>query len=196
MKAYASALLAGRLAKKKGIKEFVLDMGLYAPVKNSIPFAAQKGAAHMGAYAAAKSAVIRLTESMAAELREKNVNVNCVLPTIIDTPENRAAMPAADPGRWVAPADLASVILFLASDAARYITGAVIYVDGGYTADGTPRLPDLSLKPLDPANLFPERIDGWNPLVLFPPLDSQQSYSFPIDNPWQWIIICINKFIK
>ena len=50
---------------------------------------------------------------MAAELREKNINVNCVLPTIIDTPENRAAMPDADPPRWVSPQDLASVILFL-----------------------------------------------------------------------------------
>src|SRR5207248_6546357 len=66
-------------------------------------FAAQKGAAQMGAYIAAKSAVIRLTESMAAELRERNINVNCVLPTIIDTPENRKAMPDADPKRWVAP---------------------------------------------------------------------------------------------
>ena len=62
-------------------------------------FAAQKGAAGMGAYAASKSAVIRLTETMAAELREKNINVNCVLPTIIDTPENRAAMPKASPKR-------------------------------------------------------------------------------------------------
>ncbi|MFO1315054.1 MAG: SDR family NAD(P)-dependent oxidoreductase [Burkholderiales bacterium] len=93
-------------------------------------FAAQRGAAAMGAYVASKSAVIRLTESMAAELREKNINVNCVLPTIIDTPENRAAMPDADPARWVAPADLASVILFLASDAARAVHGAAIPVTG------------------------------------------------------------------
>ncbi len=93
-------------------------------------FAAQKGAADMGAYVAAKSAVIRLTESMAAELRERNVNVNCVLPTILDTPENRKAMPAADPGRWVAPADLASVILFLASPAARAVHGAALPVTG------------------------------------------------------------------
>jgi NAD(P)-dependent dehydrogenase (short-subunit alcohol dehydrogenase family) len=90
--------------------------------------AAQKGAARMGAYVAAKSAVIRLTETLAAELREKNVNVNCVLPTIIDTPENRAAMPDADPGRWVAPGDLANVIVFLASDAARAIHGAAVPV--------------------------------------------------------------------
>ena len=93
-------------------------------------FAAQRGAAQMGAYVAAKSAVIRLTETLAAELREKNINVNCVLPTIIDTPENRAAMPGTDPGRWVAPADLANVIAFLASDAACAIHGAALPVTG------------------------------------------------------------------
>jgi NAD(P)-dependent dehydrogenase (short-subunit alcohol dehydrogenase family) len=93
-------------------------------------YAAQKGAAHMGAYVASKSAVIRLTESMAAELREKNINVNCVLPTIIDTPQNRAAMPEADPRRWVAPEDLARVIVFLASDEARAIHGAALPVTG------------------------------------------------------------------
>jgi NAD(P)-dependent dehydrogenase (short-subunit alcohol dehydrogenase family) len=93
-------------------------------------FAAQKGAAQMGAYIASKSAVIRLTETMAAELREKNINVNCVLPTVIDTPENRAAMPKADPKRWVAPGDLAQVIVFLASDAARAIHGAALPVTG------------------------------------------------------------------
>jgi NAD(P)-dependent dehydrogenase (short-subunit alcohol dehydrogenase family) len=90
--------------------------------------AAQKGVAQMGAYVASKSAVIRLTEAMAAELRERNINVNCVLPTIIDTPENRAAMPKADPSRWVAPADLANVIVFLASEQARAIHGAAIPV--------------------------------------------------------------------
>lgn len=93
-------------------------------------YAAQKGVAQMGAYVAAKSVVIRLTESMAAELRDKNINVNCVLPTIIDTPENRAAMPNADPSRWVAPNDLANVIAFLASDAARAIHGAAVPVTG------------------------------------------------------------------
>lgn len=91
---------------------------------------ALKGVAQMGAYVAAKSAVIRLTETMAAELREKNINVNCVLPTIIDTPENRAAMPGADPARWVAPDDLAGVIVFLSSDAARAIHGAALPVSG------------------------------------------------------------------
>jgi NAD(P)-dependent dehydrogenase (short-subunit alcohol dehydrogenase family) len=93
-------------------------------------FAAQRGAAQMSAYIATKSAVIRITESMAAELREKNINVNCVLPTIIDTPENRKSMPDADPKRWVAPADLANVIAFLASDEARAIHGAAVPVSG------------------------------------------------------------------
>jgi NAD(P)-dependent dehydrogenase (short-subunit alcohol dehydrogenase family) len=93
-------------------------------------FSAQKGAANMGAYVAAKSAVIRLTETMAAELRERNVNVNCVLPTIIDTPENRKAMPEANPARWVAPADLANVVVFLASPAARAVHGAALPVTG------------------------------------------------------------------
>ena len=91
-------------------------------------FSAQKGLALMGAYSAAKDSVIRLTEAMAAELRDKNINVNCVLPTIIDTPENRAAMPGVDPSRWVAPEDLASAIAFLASNGARAIHGAALPV--------------------------------------------------------------------
>jgi NAD(P)-dependent dehydrogenase (short-subunit alcohol dehydrogenase family) len=91
-------------------------------------YAAQRGLGLMGAYCAAKGAVIRLTEAMAAELREHNINVNCVLPSIIDTPENRAAMPDADPARWVAPEDLASAIVFLASDDARAIHGAALPV--------------------------------------------------------------------
>ena len=92
--------------------------------------AAGRGAAHMGAYCASKSALIRLTEAMSAELKDQHVNVNCVLPSIIDTPDNRLAMPQADPGRWVAPAELADVIAFLCSDAARAIHGAAIPVSG------------------------------------------------------------------
>ena len=93
-------------------------------------FSAQQGLGRMGAYCAAKGAVIRLTEAMAAELRERNINVNCVLPGVIDTPENRVAMPDADPSRWVAPDDLASAIVFLASDGARAIHGAALPVTG------------------------------------------------------------------
>jgi NAD(P)-dependent dehydrogenase (short-subunit alcohol dehydrogenase family) len=97
---------------------------------NTGAYSAQKGVAQMGAYCASKSVVIRLSEAMAAELREKNINVNCVLPTIIDTPANRAAMPEADASRWVAPQALASTIVFLASDAARAMHGAAIPVTG------------------------------------------------------------------
>lgn len=92
--------------------------------------AAARGAAHMGAYAASKSALVRLTEAMSSELREKGINVNCVLPSIIDTPDNRAAMPDADPSRWVAPQALANVVVFLASDAASAIHGAALPVTG------------------------------------------------------------------
>lgn len=92
--------------------------------------AALSGKANMASYIASKAAVIRLTESMAAELREKGINVNCVLPSTIDTLQNRKDMPKADPRRWVAPEALADVILFLASDAARAIHGASIPVAG------------------------------------------------------------------
>ena len=102
----------------------------YGKIVNVGAASALSGKANMGAYTAAKSAVIRLTESMSAELRDKGVNVNCVLPSIIDTPENRAAMPKADPSRWVSPRDLAEVIVFLASDKAAAIHGAAIPVTG------------------------------------------------------------------
>jgi NAD(P)-dependent dehydrogenase (short-subunit alcohol dehydrogenase family) len=91
---------------------------------------AGQGAAHMGAYAASKSALARLTESLAAELKGQGVRVNAVLPSIIDTPANRAAMPDADHNRWVAPDALADVIGFLASPAARAVHGACLPVAG------------------------------------------------------------------
>jgi NAD(P)-dependent dehydrogenase (short-subunit alcohol dehydrogenase family) len=99
-------------------------------IVNVAAFAARQGQAQMAAYCVAKDAVVRLTEAMSAELRNKNINVNCVLPTIIDTPENRAAMPDADPTRWVEPQDLARVIHFLASDGARAVHGAALPVTG------------------------------------------------------------------
>jgi NAD(P)-dependent dehydrogenase (short-subunit alcohol dehydrogenase family) len=92
--------------------------------------AAAKAGAGMGAYTASKAGVARLTEALAEELKDKGVTVNAVLPSIIDTPANRADMPNADFTRWVTPAALADVILFLASDAARAITGASIPVLG------------------------------------------------------------------
>jgi NAD(P)-dependent dehydrogenase (short-subunit alcohol dehydrogenase family) len=102
----------------------------YGKIVNVGAVAGLRGGAKMGAYSASKSAVIRLTEAMSAELRDKGINVNCVLPSVIDTPQNRADMPGADPRRWVAPEALAEVVLFLASDAARAIHGAAIPVTG------------------------------------------------------------------
>jgi len=88
------------------------------------------GVGGMAAYSASKAAVLRLGESLADELKSRNVTVNCVLPSIMDTPQNRAAMPKADVTRWVPLEDVAQVILFLLSDAARSITGASIPVYG------------------------------------------------------------------
>jgi NAD(P)-dependent dehydrogenase (short-subunit alcohol dehydrogenase family) len=92
--------------------------------------AAGKAAAGMGAYAASKAGVQRLTESLAAELRDANITVNAILPGTIDTPRNRADMPDADFARWVAPRAVADVIGFLVSDAALAVTGAAIPVFG------------------------------------------------------------------
>lgn len=91
---------------------------------------ATSGQAHMGAYAAAKSAVMRLTEALSAELRDAGVRANCVLPSIIDTPANRHAMPDADVSRWVSPRELANVVCFLGSESASGITGALLPVAG------------------------------------------------------------------
>ena len=92
--------------------------------------AALAGSANHAAYSAAKAAIVRLTESMAAEVRAQGLNVNCVLPSTIDTPDNREAMPKADPRKWVKPESMAEVILFLASAAARDVHGASLPVYG------------------------------------------------------------------
>ncbi|WP_426340637.1 SDR family oxidoreductase [Pseudoduganella sp. S-14] len=100
--------------------------GLGGKVVNIASGSARQGMANMGAYCASKDVVIRLTESMSAELRGHGINVNCVLPGTIDTPDNRAAMPNADRSKWVPPEALADVILYLCSPAARAIHGAAI----------------------------------------------------------------------
>jgi NAD(P)-dependent dehydrogenase (short-subunit alcohol dehydrogenase family) len=92
--------------------------------------AALKGTAKHGPYNASKMAVVRLTETMAAELKNHGITVNCVLPGTIDTPANRVDTPNADFDKWVRPESIANVILFLASDLAADISGAAIPVYG------------------------------------------------------------------
>ena len=92
--------------------------------------AGQQGLGQMGAYSASKSVVIRLTEAMAEELKHQGINVNCILPSIIDTERNRADMPDADFSAWVTPAAMADVVAFLASEAATPIHGAALPVSG------------------------------------------------------------------
>jgi len=114
----AAAIVPAMLANGRGS---IVNIGATAGLR---------GSAHMAAYSLSKSAVIRITESMSAELRDHSINVNCVLPSIIDTPTNRAAMPQENPAQWVAPAAVADVILFLASRSSRAIHGAAIPVVG------------------------------------------------------------------
>ena len=92
--------------------------------------AAGRAAAGMGAYTASKAGLERLTEALAAELRDQQILVNTILPGTIDTPRNRADMPDADFARWVAPDAVADVVAFLASEGARAVTGAAIRVFG------------------------------------------------------------------
>ena len=84
----------------------------------------------MGAYAASKAGVAKLTEALAEETKDLRITVNAILPSIIDTPANRADMPNADFSRWVAPQSIADVIVFLLSDQASAVTGALIPVPG------------------------------------------------------------------
>lgn len=111
------ALLPGLLQSKGAI----VNVGAAATLKAGLG---------MGAYTASKSGVARLTESLAEELKDKGVRVNAVLPSIIDTPANRADMGDADAPRWVKPVELASVIAFLLSDGASAVTGACLPVTG------------------------------------------------------------------
>jgi NAD(P)-dependent dehydrogenase (short-subunit alcohol dehydrogenase family) len=89
-----------------------------------------RAAAGMGPYAASKAGVAQLTEALSAELKDRGITVNAILPSTLDTPKNRLDMPEADFKRWVTPAEAAEVIAFLVSDAARAVTGALIPVVG------------------------------------------------------------------
>lgn len=118
------ATLRGAL---KAVVPGMLQRGQGAVV-NVGALSAREGKAQMSAYTAAKAVVMNLTESLAAESARRGVRVNAVLPSIIDTPANRSAMPDADFGAWVAPDALADAMVFLASDAARGIHGALLPV--------------------------------------------------------------------
>jgi len=107
----------------------LITRGGGAIVNVSSRTATQSGA-NLAAYATAKRAVLQLTEALAVELRPHNITVNAVLPSVIDTPANRAAMPKANYEVWVKPAEIAEVIHFLVSPAARIISGAAIPVYG------------------------------------------------------------------
>jgi NAD(P)-dependent dehydrogenase (short-subunit alcohol dehydrogenase family) len=91
----------------------------------------ERGAANMSAYAASKSAVLSLTHSLAKELARDRITVNAIVPSIIDTPANRAAMPRADQSTWLKPEEIAGVVAFLASDAAGIVTGSALNLSRG-----------------------------------------------------------------
>ena len=113
----------------KGALPHLIEAGGAIVNVGSAAAALTQAGAGMGAYAASKAGIHKLTESLAEEMKGR-VRVNAVLPSIIDTPQNRKDMPNVDPSIWVAPDDLAKVILFLASDDARAMTGALVPVTG------------------------------------------------------------------
>lgn len=112
------AVLPSMVVRRRGRIVNVSSRSAYQPGGN------------MAAYSAAKQAVLKLTESTAAETKSLGITVNCVVPSTIDSPENRAAMPKADPAKWVSAGSLAQVILFLASPLAADITGVALPVYG------------------------------------------------------------------
>jgi NAD(P)-dependent dehydrogenase (short-subunit alcohol dehydrogenase family) len=115
-------------ASKAAIRHLVARSG--GRIVNISAGAALKAGAGVGAYAASKAGVARLTEALAEELKDQGVTVNAILPSIIDTRQNRADMPDADFSRWVAPQQIGAVIAFLLSQDAEAITGALIPVVG------------------------------------------------------------------
>lgn len=114
----------GRVAKS------MVERGQGGKIVFVLAKSALKGSANNGAYTASKAAAQRIMESMALELRDQGINVNAVLPSIIDSPQNRKDMPNADPAKWVTADDLADVILFLSSPEGAKLNGASIEVFG------------------------------------------------------------------
>jgi NAD(P)-dependent dehydrogenase (short-subunit alcohol dehydrogenase family) len=123
---FALNLKTALTASKAALPHLIEARGAIVNVGAASAVKAESG---IGAYTASKQGVMKLTESLAAELKGK-VRVNAVLPSILDTPQNRADMPNADPAKWVQPAELARVMLFLASNEASAVTGALVPVIG------------------------------------------------------------------
>lgn len=117
------------VAASKAALPFLIASGA-GSIVNIGAMGAVKAGAGMGAYAASKAGIFKLTEALAEELKDKGITVNALLPSIIDTAPNRTDMPKADFDRWVKPSQLADVIVFLLSDHARAVTGALIPVVG------------------------------------------------------------------
>jgi NAD(P)-dependent dehydrogenase (short-subunit alcohol dehydrogenase family) len=124
---FAMNLLTAATATRAALPYLRASQGAIVNVASA---PAKKAGAGMGAYAASKAGVLRLTESLAEEEKNAGVRVNAILPTIIDTPRNRADMPKADFSRWVKPEDIAKAILFLLSSDAKAITGAELLIAG------------------------------------------------------------------
>jgi NAD(P)-dependent dehydrogenase (short-subunit alcohol dehydrogenase family) len=108
----------------------VMQAARHGRIVHIAAMAGLKAPAGLAAYAASKAALIRLTEAMAEEYRGDGITANCVLPSVIDTPPNRAAMPKADTANWVAPEAIARLIAFLISPACGVVTGAAIPATG------------------------------------------------------------------
>lgn len=125
-KMYAINLMTAVNTSKAALPHLIASNGAIVNVGAN---GALKAGAGFGPYAASKAGVHKLTESLAEELKGQ-VRVNAVLPSVLDTPQNRKDMPKTDPSIWVQPSELAKVMLFLASDAAHPITGALVPVTG------------------------------------------------------------------
>ncbi len=113
----------------RAVVPVMLEQG-YGKIIHTASRNALKGSRNAAAYSMSKAGVVRITESLSAEVKAQGINVNCVLPGTLDTPENRQGMPKADFSRWVDPASVAQVFVFLASEASNAIHGASIPVYG------------------------------------------------------------------
>jgi NAD(P)-dependent dehydrogenase (short-subunit alcohol dehydrogenase family) len=117
LNAQLTYVIGGRVARH------MVEKGIAGSIVCVLAKAGLRGGKNMGAYTASKAAAQRIMESMALELRESNIRVNGIMPSIIDTPANRREMPNADFSKWVQAAQVADIIAFLLSDASSAISG-------------------------------------------------------------------------